>query len=297
MRSFLQTLLRAWAAVVLVSALAVAFAFSTLAPARAAGPAVKPTPPATRGLLASPARMAFGTPAGSLRQPAIRQAAPGDVVINEVVTDPQTDWSSNDFSGVPGGGAVSAADEFVELYFKTAGLDLTGWTIALNDGSPSSGDLTSAGAFQVARYVGAGSAQATAAGAYLLLGNPRGSSSMANNLVIVLSDNHGTIIDQVELGNGAAPSGSATGPDDEAVARVPNGVDTGDDGADFIQQAATPGTANTPGLPPPGSTATATATATATGATPSATATSAPPTPTRTATPSPTQAWTAPAPG
>jgi len=207
-----------------------------------------------------------------------------------VVTDPQTDWSSNAFDGVPGGGAVSQVDEFVELYIKTAGLNLSGWTIALNDGSPSSGDLTSAGAFQVARYVGAGHFQATAAGAYLVLGNPQGSSSMSNNLVIVLSDNHGAIIDQVELGNGAAPSGSATGPDDEAVARVPNGVDTGDDAADFLQQAATPGTANLPGLPPPGPTATSTATSTAT-------ATAASPTPTLTALPSPTQALPAPAPG
>src|SRR6266702_103741 len=105
MRPLLQALPRALASVALVSALTVAFAFSMLAPARAAGLAAKPTPPATRGLLASPARLAFGTPLGSLRQPARRQAVPGDVVINEVVTDPQTDWSSNDFSGVPGGGA------------------------------------------------------------------------------------------------------------------------------------------------------------------------------------------------
>ena len=141
MRSLLQALPRALAALVLVSALTGVFAFSMLAPARAAGPAAKPTPPATRGLVASPSRLAFGTPPGSLRQPATARAqvVPGDVVINEVVTDPQTDWSSHNFSGVPGGGAVSAADEFVELYIKTAGLDLAGWTIALNDGSPSSG--------------------------------------------------------------------------------------------------------------------------------------------------------------
>ncbi len=173
-------------------------------------------------------------------------------------------------------------DEFVELYLKAGGLELTGWTIALNDGSPSSGDLTSAGAFQVSRYVGAGSFHATAAGAYLVLGNPHGSTSMSNNLVIVLKDNHGTIINQVELGGGGAPSGIATGPDDEAVARVPNGVNTGDDAADFVQQAATPGTANTPGLPPPAPTATATPTV---------------PSPTPTATPNPSPTGAGPAAG
>ena len=280
MRSQLQALLRVLGAFVLVSALTGVFAFSLLAPAGAAGPALKPTPPATRGLVAAPGRLVFVTP-----QPAnLRvQAVPGDVVINEVVTDPQTDWGGNNFSGVPGGGAVSEADEFVELYIKTAGLDLTGWGIALNDGSPSSGDLTSAGAFQVSRYVGAGSFQATAAGAYLVLGNPRGSSSMSNNLVIVLTDNHGAVINQAQLGNGGAPSGHASGPDDEAVARVPNGINTGNDAADFVQQGATPGTANTHGLPPPGPTATPTATAS-----PFSSPTSAPPAPSSTPGPSPT---------
>src|SRR5580765_161419 len=100
MRFLLQALPRALASFALVSALTVAIAFSMLAPARAAGLAPKPTPPATRGPLASRAQLAFGPPPGSQRQPASRQAAPGDVVINEVVTDPQTDWSSNAFSGV-----------------------------------------------------------------------------------------------------------------------------------------------------------------------------------------------------
>jgi hypothetical protein len=149
-----------------------------------AGPGAKPTPPATRGLAISSGSLAFGTPPGCLRVRAVRQAVPGDVVVNEVVTDPQTDWSSNDFSGVPGGGTVSPVDEFVELYIKTGGLDLTGWTIELNDASPGSGDLTSAGAFQVSRYVGAGGFHATVAGAYLVLGNPSGSSSMSNTIHI-----------------------------------------------------------------------------------------------------------------
>src|SRR5262249_20208066 len=158
----------------LSAALLAGLAFSMLAPARAQAE-LGPSSTAPRLVTAS-ARLVYG-PLPFSRRPA-RVAAPGDVVINEVVTDPQTDWSSNDFSGVPGNGTVSSIDEYVELYIKTAGLDLDGWTIALDDGSPSSGDLSSSGAFQVSRYVGPGSFHNTGAGAYLVLGNPQGSSSL-----------------------------------------------------------------------------------------------------------------------
>jgi hypothetical protein len=277
--------MRLLTALVLVTALVGGFLFSMLAPARAeADPGVKPTAPATRGLATAPSHLVYGTPQGSTRVKAPRWPSPGDVVINEVVTEPRTDWSSNGFSGVPGSGSVSETDEFVELYIKAGGLDLSGWTIALNDGSPSSGDLTSAGAFQVSRYVGMGGFHATTAGAYLVLGNPHGGTSLSNTILIVLKDNHGTVINQVQLGDGGAPSGQSTGPEDEAVARVPNGADTGDDGADFVQQAATPGTANTPGLPPPDPTFTPTSTQ------PS-------PTPTTTLAPSPSPTQPGPAAG
>jgi hypothetical protein len=277
MRSSPQQLARLTALLALVLAPVGGFLFST--PAHGGGgPTIMPPLVISPIIVTYPGHLTLNTPVGSTPAPVAHPAAAGDVVINEVVTDPQTDWSSNGFNGVPGSGAVGTADEFVELYIKAAGLDLAGWTIALNDTSPASGDLTSAGAFQVSRYVGGGSFHATAAGAYVVLGSPIGSASMDNTISIVLKDGQGTVINQVQIGAGGAPGGNSTGPTDEAVARVPNGVDTGDDAADFAQQAATPGSANVPGSPPPSPTFTPSTVGTV--ATPTQTST-----PTRTPTP------------
>lgn len=79
------------------------------------------------------------------------------VVINEIVTDPQQDWSTNDFNGILGTGSINqGTDEFIELYIKTAGLDLTNWTIELLDGTNVIGDLTSTGAFDYSNYITSG---------------------------------------------------------------------------------------------------------------------------------------------
>ena len=275
MRSSPQRLARLAAFLALIVAPVGGFLFS--APARGAdGPAFTPTLAISPGLVSFPDHLTLNRAVGTTPAPVAHPAAAGDVVINEVVTDPQTDWSSNGFNGVPGSAAVGPADEFVELYIKVGGLDLAGWTIALNDTSPGMGDLTPLGAFQVSRYVGGGSFHATAAGAYLVLGSPRG-SSMDNTIAIVLKDGQGTVINQVQIGAGGAPSGKSTGHDDEAVARTPNGVNTGDDSADFEKMAATPGRANVPGSLPPSPTIP-----------PSATGTVATPTPAPTQTPTTT---------
>ncbi len=186
----------------------------------------------------------------------------GDVVINEFVTEPQQDWSTNNFNGIAGGGAVSqGADEWVELYIKRAGLDLTGWTIDLDDATPFlGGNLTNGvgSAFQVSNYISAsgGTFTNTKVGDYLVLGNVKGvtSNSMNNtNLTIRLKDASGTVIDEVRVGidansaGGAAGSGS-TGTANEAMARVPNGIKTGNDNTDFRKQTATMGKINTPDL-------------------------------------------------
>ncbi|NJN94859.1 MAG: CehA/McbA family metallohydrolase [Anaerolineales bacterium] len=185
--------------------------------------------------------------------------APGDVVINEIVTDPQQDWSSNDFDGtIPDpSGSVTNADEFVELYIKANGLDLTGWTIELLDGTDVTGSLLGGGAFRVSNYISStGSFTNTQAGDYLVLGDVVGSSTqMSNNILIVLKDNTGTIIDSVQLGTNGAPDGTNRGGNaidrtDEAVIRYPNGTDTDNDVDDFIVGNVTMGSSNDIGVTP-----------------------------------------------
>ncbi len=270
---------RASAWLSLLLALGLCLGLAALRPTAYAAP-IEGTPQPTRLPLAS----LTGYGAGAVLAPPTADAAgarrsngvaavPGSVVINEVVTDPQRDWSSSGFDGAPGGGPVTEADEFVELYIKVAGLDLSGWTIELQDSSPTSGGLGAGGAFAVARYGGAGNPQNTAAGAYLVLGDPS-SGSLSNTILLVLKDGGGQVIDQVQLGSGGAPGGDATGPHDEATARIPNGQDSNIDADDFAQQAATVGTDNVNASPPPG--ATDTPTATPTGTLPTATSTATP---------------------
>ncbi|HMQ51222.1 MAG TPA: lamin tail domain-containing protein [Anaerolineae bacterium] len=189
---------------------------------------------------------------------------PSMVVINEVVTDPQQDWSSNNFNGVPGAGTISSIDEFIELLIKTDGLDLTGWTLDLLDGSNVSGDLTAVGAFDVSNYLGTGTFTRTVAGDYLVLGNVTGSGQMSNDILLVLKDHTGQIIDQVEIGSdpqgdgpadgapdGTAIGGDASGLGNEAVFRYPNGTDTDNDVADFRAGPVSLGVSNDSAVPPP----------------------------------------------
>ena len=56
----------------------------------------------------------------------------GTVKINEVVTDPFTDWSTNGFDGTDGGMTVSAVDEWIELYIGSDGINLTGWDFGVH---------------------------------------------------------------------------------------------------------------------------------------------------------------------
>ncbi len=173
----------------------------------------------------------------------------GTVVINEVVTDPFTDWSTSSFDGTIGAGTVSGVDEWIELYIGTSGLNLTGWTMELNDGSDVSGSIASGGLFETVNYVstGSGSFISTEIGDYLILGNPSGEINNTG-LSIILRDAGNTIVDQVTIGGGSgeAPSGSNSAFNSEAVVRYPNATDTGTDDVDFVQTRPTIGATNSP---------------------------------------------------
>lgn len=170
------------------------------------------------------------------------------IVINEIVTDPQQDWSSTSFAS-PSGGSGGSNDEWIELYIKTAGINLTGWTIELNDTSPLTGNLTDNGAFAISNYItsGTGSFTNTAAGDYLVLGNVAGSGAMNNKITINLKNSSGTLVDSVTFGGGTseAPQGNATSIEDEAIFRIPNGTDTDTDNIDFSIGKSSIGSENT----------------------------------------------------
>jgi hypothetical protein len=212
---------------------------------------------------------------------------PPVVVINEIVADPRQDWSGSGFTSPPGAGGVTVTDEWIELYNAgPAPVNLlagAGWTLTMNDGASAATLNFTASGTSVFVFSNGGSLANFQPGEYLVIGNPPGDMNL--NLYLSLNDELGAKIDDVELGNtdfegdgvaNNAPDGNATGIADEAVARVPNTVDTDNDVADFTKQQATIGTSNN--LPP---TATPTATSTATDTpTPTSTATA-----THTATP------------
>ena len=126
------------------------------------------------------------------------------MLINEVVTDPQVDWNTNSFDGTNGLGIVDTNDEWVELYVTSNGLDLTGWTIDLNDGTNESGVIAAGGAFVIMNYISAtgGMFTDTDAGDYIVLGQPN-TGSMDATITVTLRDNTMAIVDQVEIAAGS----------------------------------------------------------------------------------------------
>lgn len=187
----------------------------------------------------------------------------GDVVINEVTTDPQNDWSSSNFNGKIGIGAISDTDEWLELFIRQNNINLSnGWIICV-DTSSFEGDLNNGGAssaFDTSLYTGPGSFAQASNNGYLVLGNPDGSSANNNDVRIELYDGNpavaGNLIDSITIGqyddgnigdnapDGGISDGAASGPADEMIARIPNGVDTDNDMNDTIKKSATIGGIN-----------------------------------------------------
>lgn len=140
------------------------------------------------------------------------------IVINEFVTDPQTDWDKN-------GNVSTSKDEFIELFNpENETIDMTNWTLLMNDTSPA------------IQYLN-GSIRS---GGYKIYLDPTG--TMNNDGQILLFNPEGNLIDSITYGNlndgnisDNAPTGNADSFSDECLARIPNGQDTNLDSADFIK--------------------------------------------------------------
>jgi len=108
------------------------------------------------------------------------------VVINEVITDPQQDWSDSSggngipFDDVPGSGTISSSDEWIEIHnTSTAAIDLTGWTVEFIDSTPGLLEFANPGG-AVLVFSSGGSLTDFLPGEYLTVGNPSG--SMTNSV-------------------------------------------------------------------------------------------------------------------
>lgn len=189
------------------------------------------------------------------------------VKINEVVLFPHHDWSDEGgtaFDAVPGPTLpATVRDQFVEL--RNAGnvaLDLTGWTLEMID---PIGVVTDLDTHDDVVFEAGSSLTAFAPGTLLVIGDPadRGST----DVYIVLRDQYGRVVDDVEVGglsvgrdmegDGAgdgAPdpgkNGYAKGSFDEAVGRPVGAADTDDDQVDFIHLWASPLAPNLVDPPP-----------------------------------------------
>ncbi|MEM7447141.1 MAG: Ig-like domain-containing protein [Myxococcota bacterium] len=201
------------------------------------------------------------------------ESAPGSesaVRINEICGDPRQDWNDDfggdgiAFSAVPGVGDVTSDDEWVELLVQADGpIDLTGYTFRIYRGFGTTAPVraqTRLDTHEFLRIIGSGTRiDALQRGDRIILGDPR--SAIGAHSVVELRDSSGVLVDTVELGgnssatdrggdgidNGAPAEGaSATSTDlsDESISRVPDGIDTGDDVADFEAGGATLGRPN-----------------------------------------------------
>jgi len=269
----------------------------TSTPTHTATETLTETPTATPSNTATPS----DTLTSTLTPTETPTPVPEIIVINEIVTDPQQDWSGSGFTTLAGGGSITDIDEWIELYNAgPAAINLqagTGWTLAISDSATFTINFLSNPGTSVFVFSNGGSLTNFQPGEYLVIGNPP--DALNNDIYLVLRNSSGVLVDDVEIGDdfegdgpgdgapdGSTSDGNATSITDESIARAPNATDTDNDIADFEKQSATIGAQNAPPATP---TPTATSTPTAT-TTPTATVTA---TPTPTMTPTTTATSTA----
>jgi len=161
--------------------------------------------------------------------------------IDEIVTDPQSDWSDNSgvqFDSTPGNGVIDTGDEYIEIRnLSNFSVSVRDMVLRMSDSSPEDYVIGSGGG-TIEAYTTGSDADMLLPGHILVIGNPSG--DMDNDIVIQVLFNYvlPTVLGETELGGGGAPSGNSTGPNDEAILRV---YDTGNDSNDFIHGFGDPG--------------------------------------------------------
>ncbi len=144
------------------------------------------------------------------------------VLITEIVTDPQQDFSDSaegdgiGFNSVVGTGTISTTDEYVEIFNGTPDvLDVSQWTLNMLDGSDES-QLLSDESLTTFFDLG-GSVASLGAGEFAVLGNPAG--SLNNTITVELYNELNELVDSVDVDDA-----NATGLEDEAFTRLPDGT-------------------------------------------------------------------------
>lgn len=184
----------------------------------------------------------------------------GGIVINEIVVDPQQDWSDSEggdgvvFNDTPGTGSITTSDEWIELYNASSqSQDISNWTLEMNDTTPEIHFIGGGSGTEVF-YPASSTSSNFLPGSYLIIGNPIGSNN--NATYFILKDSQGRIVDDVEIGDDpesdgegdgapdAGEDGGATSINDESVARSPNAFDSDNDVSDFAKQQSSIGSDN-----------------------------------------------------
>ena len=148
-------------------------------------------------------------------------------LINELVVEPQRDWDDSGgggngvlFDDTPGTSvapspSVTPGDQWIEFLTNTGSpAELTNFTLSFTDTSGTAQTVTLSAANLIS----------SAGSPYVLLGAPGG---IGRNSIVQLRDTTNTVVDEVDLSVVHAAIGFATGVANEAVARTPDGFDTG----------------------------------------------------------------------
>lgn len=192
-------------------------------------------------------------------------ANPATIRIHELCATPLQDWNDSEggnsiaFDGIPGTGLVTSDDEWIELrHFGSSITNVNNYTLVIYTGPTllQAPRLTTRLSLGNTRIFGSGTIAAVQPGDRIVVGNPVG--AMPANFFLELRNANGVLIDAVEVGgnfsssdrggdgaNNGAPGpgldGNATNLDSEAIGRINDGQDTGDDVQDWEYQRATPG--------------------------------------------------------